>query len=318
MSAATNTDSVKKPKGTVGRPHPVTPLVQERAVELSGWAAETLKLYRERVEQLKNEQPKRRKPDMTAFAELKNTRTPQRRHGELPGIPVGLCLRGRGEAAILGIHEDITKGISALQDDPCYAISLSGKYADDRETDDGKIYYSGEGGKGENDKQVKDQDWENPRNASLRLSVKTQTPVRVIRATTNKDREIRYVYLGLYRCVKYTYETGKDGFKVYMFTLVPSMEHGNSTPRFSPLVRSNRSKLACKTPRRKQQQVMHPTPRFTPLVLSTRSKLPCKTPRRKQQQVKQPTTVRRGSKKLTVHDRLNKSMNKNMRRLSRS
>lgn len=111
-------------------------------------AAQALQIYRQRVKELENIQQK--KPDMVAYKELRHTWIPSQRnrqHGELPGVPIGLCLRSRGEAAILGIHQKILSGIDAIQGRSCYAVCISGGYIDDKDDiSNGTIYYTGEGG----------------------------------------------------------------------------------------------------------------------------------------------------------------------------
>lgn len=158
---------------------------------------------------------------MVAYRELRHAWTPSpRRHGELEGVPIGLKLSGRGEAAILGIHTNILSGIDAVKDEACYAVCLSGGYADDNDhvTDDDKVIYTGCGGqKGKH--QDRDQ-VENIANMSLITSVDTADPIRLLRRT--KKGKPEYYYEGLYRCTDCTHETSVDGpYKVYKFTLVP-------------------------------------------------------------------------------------------------
>ncbi|CAB9501221.1 lysine N-methyltransferase family member [Seminavis robusta] len=237
------------------------PAVQHKPVECSGDAAEALSVYRERVRELKTEQ--KCKPDMIAYKELRGKFVPTRRHGEIPGVPVGLCLEGKGEAAILGIHQSILSGIDSIKGEPCYAISVQGRYTDNEEADDGTIYYTGEGGQDKSKKHVKDQDWQNAANASLIASKESGTPIRVIRRA-NK----RYYYLGLYKCHDFSYDKGKDGFKVFRFELKPLFPNQAAGLRSFPVDskhtrRSSSSSLgtkhADKIPRKKQQPTKHPS-----------------------------------------------------------
>ncbi|CAB9531311.1 lysine N-methyltransferase family member [Seminavis robusta] len=239
------------------------PAVQHKPVECSGDAAEALSVYRERVRELKTEQ--KCKPDMIAYKELRGKFVPTRRHGEIPGVPVGLCLEGKGEAAILGIHQSILSGIDSIKGEPCYAISVQGRYTDNEEADDGTIYYTGEGGQDKSKKHVKDQDWQNAANASLIASKESGTPIRVIRRA-NK----RYYYLGLYKCHDFSYDKGKDGFKVFRFELKPLFPNQAAGLRSFPVDskhtrRSSSSSLgtkhADKIPRKKQQPTKHPAVR---------------------------------------------------------
>mmetsp|Transcript_5571 Transcript_5571/g.11767 ORF Transcript_5571/g.11767 Transcript_5571/m.11767 type:complete len:333 (-) Transcript_5571:160-1158(-) len=187
-------------------------------VVCTGRAAQALQKFRERLREL--ERDGKPKPDMVAYKELRRAWTPfPRHHGELEGVPIGVKLAGRGEAAILGIHQNILSGIDAVKDEACYAVCLSGGYADDHDngTDDGTVIYTGSGGqKGKH--QVSDQ-VENAANLSLITSVDTADPIRLLRRTENG--KVGFYYEGLYRCTDYTYEESVEGPKVYKFTLVP-------------------------------------------------------------------------------------------------
>lgn len=197
-------------------------------LECWGRAKEALEVYRRRIDRLKEEANSRGtrvyKPDMIAYKELRSDWTPPRKHGEVEGVPIGFVLQGKGEAAILGIHQNILSGIDAK--DPkegkaCYAVALSGGYADDDDTSEanGTIYYTGEGGQ-KKGIQDEDQDRHSPGNAALLLSFKTGLPIRVLKKI-GKSVPPRYRYLGLYKCIGYTYEPGIHGKKIFRFTLSP-------------------------------------------------------------------------------------------------
>ena len=103
------------------------------------------------------------KPDMVAYSKL--SAEPQyaldranRRHGHPPGVAVGTRLEGRGEAAILGVHRQILRGIDFLAKDPlgAYCICIGGGYKDD-EDKGGLVWYTGDGGQDGSKRQVKDQ-----------------------------------------------------------------------------------------------------------------------------------------------------------------
>mmetsp|Transcript_4389 Transcript_4389/g.5070 ORF Transcript_4389/g.5070 Transcript_4389/m.5070 type:complete len:405 (-) Transcript_4389:85-1299(-) len=186
----------------------------------TGIAKETLELFR--IKQREIQALGRAKPDMIAYKELRFRHTPERSYGMLPGIPIGLRLEGRGEAAILGIHTKILSGIDAIKDESCYAVCLSGGYIDDEAEDSegGKtFYYTGEGGR-KGKRQVTDQ-VENVSNASLMMSVRTKLPIRLLRGGPTKRNGILYAFEGLYRCVGFTYEPSLDGPKVFKFELRP-------------------------------------------------------------------------------------------------
>ena len=191
---------------------------QQQPLQCTGRAAQALEIFRKRFHEL--EQQGQRKPDMVAFKELREKWTP-RCHGEIDGVPIGLKVSGRGEAAILGIHRNILSGIDSLKDEPCYAVCISGGYADDNDqSSDGTVIYTGSGGN-KAKKQVKDQA-ENQDNASLIRSMGMKTPIRLLRkGNTKKGKVPEYYYDGLYQCVNYTYEKSKDGPKVYKFVLKP-------------------------------------------------------------------------------------------------
>lgn len=189
----------------------------------------------------------RAKPDMQAYKQLRNTKHHygiSRIHGPLPNIPIGLKVHGRGEAAILGIHNTILSGIDAEKDGSCFAVCMSGKYYDQEEEyhhllgdnkdndndndnhkdDDNKgvIVYTGTGGLNKQGVLVNDQTSNSP-NQSLMRSCATGDPIRVLRRIGSKGMEYRYE--GLYQCIDYTYQpfdaTKKTSPKVYRFTLKP-------------------------------------------------------------------------------------------------
>ena len=186
-------------------------------------AQQALQEYRQLVSALKREG--KAKPDMVAYKQIsRKYRQLHERYGEIPGVPIGCVLWGRGEAAIVGIHRSILSGIDAKKDFPCYAVCMSGGYQDDDATDDGTIYYTGAGGRDAKGRMVADQT-ETAANASLLRSIDTKQPIRLLRRVWTKaetNHDIFYLYEGLYRCVDYTHEASKEGgFKVYKFELKP-------------------------------------------------------------------------------------------------
>lgn len=180
-------------------------------------ALAALAAYRKHMQELigKGE----RKPDMQVYKALRSTYLPERpRHGDILGVPTGLRLYGRGEAAILGIHCNILSGIDCYQGYPCYAVCLSGGYKDDKEQGNDKsvLYYTGEGGQDKKGKQVNHQT-ETKGNVSLMESHKRRTPIRVI--IRDKGAVPFYIYEGIYHCTDWTYEKSQDGPKIYKFKL---------------------------------------------------------------------------------------------------
>jgi len=169
------------------------------------------------------------KPDMKAFKELrKRGLVPERKYGEMPGVPVGIFFKSRGEAAVLGIHRQILKGIDSVKGESCYAVCcLEGAYADDEEElPDGTIWYTGEGGRDQNSKLHTEDQTETSANASLIESYCARQPIRVL---VGKHQE--YHYKGLYRCEDYTIQPGVDGFIVFKFKLMPAVGAARSFPR---------------------------------------------------------------------------------------
>lgn len=208
----------------------------ELAKQITGRALEALTAFRKREQELNSQG--RKKPDMIAFKELRSLFLPSRRkHGKIPGVPVGISLNGRGEAAILGIHQNILSGIDSVKDEPCYAVCISGKYEDEDvvvntntsnnnnndkadSNDDGTILYTGSGGQ-KNGRQVEDQ-IENTANTSLIQSSLSGHAIRVLRRKQRKvSDKPEYYYEGLYTCTGYKYERSSDGPKIYKFVLKP-------------------------------------------------------------------------------------------------
>jgi hypothetical protein len=197
---------------------------EARIKGVKGLPLKALSVFRKRVGELQREG--RAKPDMIAYAEVR--RRPQfaaldrKINGALPDIPVGVRLKGRGECAIVGIHNKILSGIDAEKDHSCFAVCMSGKYEDDEEESDGTIMYSGMGGQDQRGRQTTDQT-ETPANVALIQSSLTGDPIRVLRRLGAKGMD--YQYEGLYQCVDYVYEASvHEGPKVYTFILKPIPE----------------------------------------------------------------------------------------------
>ncbi|MFG2171246.1 YDG/SRA domain-containing protein [Streptomyces niveus] len=102
------------------------------------------------------------------------------------------------------------------------AIVLSNGYEDDRDLWD-EVIYTGAGGRdAETGRQVEDQTWENPGNASLRRSRESAYAVRVIRGSDGEaaySPTSGYRYDGLYRVLSEWTEEGKSGFQICRFQL---------------------------------------------------------------------------------------------------
>ena len=201
----------------------------------TGRAAEALEAFHERQAELRAMQ--HAKPDMIAYKELRQKYVPEKQHGHIEGVPVGVELQSRREAAILGIHTQILRGIDAVKDESCYAVCISGGYVDDDDHDpDGTIIYAGVGGqdKQKGKHQVKDQT-EDAYNASLLRSIDTGLPIRVLRGHHGGKKGNHYYYDGLYQCIEYTYEPSADTYEpseegpmVYKFILEPIEKQNKS------------------------------------------------------------------------------------------
>lgn len=192
-------------------------------LQCTGKAAQALQEYRKHfVDLVKQAIPK---PDMKGWKALNSKwiSTP-RPHGPLKGVPIGVRLYGKGEMAIVGVHCQIPKGIDGGKMGlvPCYAVCVSGDYADDEDTanDHSVIWYTGES-RNRNKKTkaiTEDQTDSTPENASLIRSWHSGTPIRLIRRLEGKDPF--YIYEGLYKCTDYTYNRGRGiPFKVFRFKL---------------------------------------------------------------------------------------------------
>ncbi|EST07131.1 SRA-YDG [Kalmanozyma brasiliensis GHG001] len=149
--------------------------------------------------------------------------------GAIPGVPVGTWWGKRMECSTAAVHAPTVAGISGNEEVGCWSICLSGGYEDD--IDLGTTFtYTGSGGrdlKGTKDNpknlrtapQSSDQRWEG-KNASLKRSVQTGKPVRVVRGYKGGNQFCPaegYVYCGLYRVERAWMERGASGFKVCRF-----------------------------------------------------------------------------------------------------
>lgn len=99
--------------------------------------------------------------------------------------------------------------------------------------------------------QVKDQNYDSVGNQALLKSIQTGHTIRVLRGQLPY-----YYYLGLYKCIGYTYGPGIHGKNVFKFTLVPIMENPTQAVRVVPL-RSKFSTMvttAAAAPRKQQEK----------------------------------------------------------------
>jgi SAD/SRA domain len=98
------------------------------------------------------------------------------------------------------------------------AIVFSGGYVDDEWSDDDP-WYTGQGGQDPiSGRQVRDQELVLG-NLALMRNLRTGLPVRVIRKVVRPDGDYDFMYEGLFHVVDHMFSPGRDGPKVYRFSL---------------------------------------------------------------------------------------------------
>jgi len=146
--------------------------------------------------------------------------------GHVNEVLPGTHFESREAVKAAGLTKETEAGISWGLDDEkvrvADAIVLSNGYADDLDKWH-EIIYTGAGGRGRNSKkQIKDQDWENRGNSSLRMSRIQGRCVRVIRGYQGEvdySPVSGYRYDGLYEVLEEWNEKGKEGFQICRFRL---------------------------------------------------------------------------------------------------
>ncbi|GAA5856628.1 hypothetical protein JCM9279_006011 [Rhodotorula babjevae] len=156
-----------------------------------------------------------------------------KRIGAIPGIEINRVCMYRDEWSTLAVHAPTVAGIATgkvVQGAPVVASICTGggNYGD---ADRGEtLTYSGSGGRKLTERnlrtapQTSNMTWdENPRNAALLHSVKTRTPIRVLRsykASGPYAPPHGYIYSGLYVAVKSWVDKNEDGLDVCRIALV--------------------------------------------------------------------------------------------------
>ncbi|GAA5915651.1 YDG/SRA domain-containing protein [Sporobolomyces salmoneus] len=155
-----------------------------------------------------------------------------KRFGHIPGVAVGTKFNFRMEASQAAIHAPVVAGVSGSPEAGAWSIAVSGGYVDD--VDLGyRLTYSGSGGRDlkgtakqpknlRTAPQSADQTWDGL-NASLKRSVETKKPIRVLRGFKGKSAFAPaegYRYDGLYMATKAWKDVGESGFKVCRIALV--------------------------------------------------------------------------------------------------
>ncbi|KAI0496368.1 hypothetical protein KFK09_022684 [Dendrobium nobile] len=151
--------------------------------------------------------------------------------GHVPGVEIGDEFHFRVELSIVGLHRPFQGGIDSTKRNGMLlatSIVASGAYQDDMGSSD-VLIYSGSGGTSAvgGEKQLGDQKLERG-NLSLKNSIDTQTPVRVIHGFKEKGSDpydakgklvSTFTYDGLYQVESYWQEIGSHGFNVFKFQL---------------------------------------------------------------------------------------------------
>jgi putative restriction endonuclease len=140
--------------------------------------------------------------------------------GHIPGVPVGATFNLFKEMNDVGVHRSTMGGISGSGKVGADSIVISGGYEDDQDMGH-VIVYTGQGGRNEAGKHVRDQELTRG-NLALAINQKEGFPLRVIRGRDPKNplAPIQgYRYDGLYRVESHWHEVGKSGFKIWRFRL---------------------------------------------------------------------------------------------------
>lgn len=163
-------------------------------------------------------------------------------HGD-PGVPVGTIFATRLEAHQAGVHRHTQAGIAGTSP-AAESIVLSGGYGDDVDLGD-TIYYTGYGGRDPaTGRQVADQELKSW-NWALSLNRDLGLPVRVLRGGDPSNPfapATGYRYDGLYDVVDWSPAEGRDGFRIFHYTLVRRLDQAPlPTPTATQPTRSTRT-----------------------------------------------------------------------------
>lgn len=145
----------------------------------------------------------------------------ERIFGHIPGVAVGDKFSTFAELNAAGLHRPSQGGISSAENDGADSIVVSGGYEDDMDFGD-EIVYTGQGGRDESGKHVKNQELVRGNLALIKNELEG-LPVRVIRGAHKKSSFAPisgYRYDGLYRVDSHWSETGKSGYKVWRYRLL--------------------------------------------------------------------------------------------------
>ncbi|OZI77665.1 YDG/SRA domain-containing protein [Bordetella genomosp. 12] len=140
--------------------------------------------------------------------------------GHVPGVSVGTTFDSYKQMNLIGVHRSAMGGISGPGSVGADSIVISGGYEDDEDMGD-VIVYTGQGGRDDSGKHVKDQELTRG-NLALAVSEKEGLPLRVIRGKDPKSKfspKHGYRYDGLFTVASHWHEIGKSGFRVWRFRL---------------------------------------------------------------------------------------------------
>lgn len=163
--------------------------------------------------------------------------------GHISDVPVGATFDLYREMNDVGLHRSTMGGISGSGKVGADSIVISGGYEDDQDMGS-VIVYTGQGGRNEAGKHVRDQELTRG-NLALAISQKEGLPLRVIRGKDSKNPfapEKGYRYDGLYRVESHWHEVGKSGFRVWRYRLEKlesAVELSDSSTSAAPLEGGN-------------------------------------------------------------------------------
>lgn len=142
--------------------------------------------------------------------------------GKIEGISEGEIYIDRKALHEAGLHRPLQAGICGTANKGAESIVLSGGYIDDEDFGN-EIIYTGHGGRDQDTgRQIRDQTLDK-QNMALAKSCIDGIPIRVIRGKGHRSEFSPlsgYKYDGLYRVDRYWKEGGRDGYKIWRFSLL--------------------------------------------------------------------------------------------------
>ena len=142
--------------------------------------------------------------------------------GEIEGYPEGTTFESRMELKDAGLHKYHIAGISRVPGIGSDCIVLNKGYADDNDRGE-LIYYTGEGGRKNNESKHSFNQPFTKGNLDLFKNLRTRYPIRVIRGFKLKNEyapKSGYRYDGLYYLESCWPDKGEDGYRIWRYKLV--------------------------------------------------------------------------------------------------